>query len=275
MQKEIFQNVNFNDQKEIRVGFVLTDKYLSYAKVAIASILLNSDLDSHYNFYIITIPDDPLPEKSKTELEKLKSIREFQIEYRNYNNQLISKEGEINSFDIKKYMVKATLEELFPELSKLIILDVDILVQRDLYELQELENFDEYILAASMSAQKIGEVGCNFPYTYINFGVTVQNLSMMRELNNTKNIINQFYILRNINKKCVAQPEQDAFNALYKDKILHISRRWNYIPVYDTNIKTMPFIIHYAGAKPGASRYKKSPPSHIKLYNKYNDFVNE
>jgi lipopolysaccharide biosynthesis glycosyltransferase len=272
LQKQI--SVDFNPRKTIDVAFVLNDKYVDYAKTTIASILLNADLNSDYNFYIVMDPTDPISAQSQAELKAMSKLRPYKIEFREFPLTIIPDEEVFNKITPKLFIFKALLENVFPDLDSLIVLDVDILVQRDLYTLQHQPNFNKFILAGALSAQRLGETNCNFLYTYVNSGVLVYNLEMMRKTNNTQNILETFRDLGSLSSQCIAQPEQDALNILYSDQILHMSKRWNYIPAYPSNTKCMPFITHYAGVKPWADRYKYSPPAHIKLYQYYWNFAN-
>lgn len=270
LQKQIMQQEKITRQKEVNIAFALNDDYLSYAKTTIATIILNSDLNTHYNFYFVMDPNDPISTKGQKELIKMsKLFRPFKIEFRNFPKNIIPENHFFNTYKNKLPIFKAFLENIFPEFDRMIVLDVDIFVQRDLYDLQNQEDFDRYTLAGALSAQKIGEPVCHFTFTYINGGVLVHNFSNMRKQNNTQNMLDKSNELVSIDKQCIAQLEQDTLNSQYSEQIKFVSKRWNYIPQYEVNTKLMPFIIHYAGTKPWDKKYKNSIPKHIQLYQHY------
>ncbi len=275
LQNQVLELIKFKKRKNIDVAFALNDKYINYAKTTIASILLSSDLDSDYNFYIIMDPKEIITAELQEELKNLQYLRPYKIEFKAFPTGIVPENSIFTQIKPQLLLFKTLSEKLFSNLSSIILLDVDILVQRDLYNLQNQEDLSKFVLAGVLSDQKLGETECNFPYTYINGGVLVQNLAMMKKINNTQAVLAKFTDLYTNNRSCIAQAEQDLINLLYSDQIKHISNRWNYIPVYDTSTKLMPFIIHYAGAKPWSPRYKKSPPAHIKLYQQYWDLVNK
>jgi lipopolysaccharide biosynthesis glycosyltransferase len=166
---------------------------------------------------------------------------------------------------------------LFPELDSIITLDVDIIVLRDLYSLQQ-SSLKSYLVAGAAEGQKVKDHSlCKFPYEYINVGVMSQNLKLMREINGADIILIKYQKIKSSESfRCLILPEQDVLNISFKNKIKFVSKRWNYIPSLGFNTKFMPFIIHYAGMKNVGYNdfYNKPSFRHLNLTSiKYKEFA--
>ena len=76
---------------------------------------------------------------------------------------------------------------------------------------------------------------------YINSGVLLMNLAMMRE----KKFSEKFLELFNKYHFEVIAPDQDYLNAMCHNEILYIDNNWNMPPNKYTLIETKPYLIHY------------------------------
>jgi lipopolysaccharide biosynthesis glycosyltransferase len=253
IKAKILKDLNPPVTNKINILFSLNNslKYINYAKNLIASLLLNADLNTYYNFYILMDKDEPISQENKNKLQNLTYISPYNIEFKFLPTEILKQHKVFSNVKNRILFGRFMVEDLFPELNSIITLDVDLIALRDLSDLKNQKNEDQFILAGMSEGFKIEDKTlCNFPYDYINSGVTVQNLKKMREMNNTKIIIEKYLeIQNNGSAKCRHFPEQDVLNILYKNNMKFISKRWNYIPLHNFSNKFMPFIIHFAGVK--------------------------
>ena len=133
---------------------------------------------------------------------------------------------------------------------KLLYLDIDVLVKKDIGELFELE-FDE-VIAASLASPKsmaIGEHLSNFNSDYFNSGVLIINMVKWRE----QQIGDE--LARVTIGKTFPYLDQDALNLVFKNRWKRIDRRYNWF--HDATKRQIeikewpePSIIHFVGLKP-------------------------
>ena len=133
-------------------------------------------------------------------------------------------------------MMRATYAKEFPELDRILSLDVDTIVNDDISELWDLPLKDEYYFAASMEPSTTNRRG----YLYTNIGVCLYNLEKLRDGKCDE-------VIDALNTKKYTFMEQDAFNELCQGKIFDMN------PTYNSNVFTkvvdLPKIVHYAGEK--------------------------
>ncbi|MCT4635776.1 MAG: hypothetical protein N4A31_06025 [Rickettsiales bacterium] len=282
LKKKAMSLVNFSNRRTTDVLFTIDNNptYIRYAKTAIASILLNADLNTDYNLYFVTDEESPLSENNKLILSSLQDLGEYKVHFIHAPSDLFYKDKKsIFGHEMRNQIQRFTVEDVLVNLDSIVYLDVDLIVLRDLYDLQNM-NFEGNIFAASTEDIIVNRKdSCDFEYKYVNIGVVVHNLSLMREIKNSSYLTNKYsnYLEGNHHTpykalksdKCFLMPNQDMFNKIYQGKIKFISRRWNYIPVFDYSVKVMPFIIHFAGEKPSE---KGTLPSNS-LYMKYKELA--
>lgn len=185
----------------------------------------------------------------------------------------------LQTYGSRKWMTGAAYSRLFlPELipscvEKIIYLDADLIVRRDLQELWNLD-LGNYALAAARD-QAIGvvssiwgisnfhQIGLDPNTPYFNSGVMIINLKKWRALNIPELVFD--YVRKN--NSAMRLNDQEALNAILSDDWLEVDPRWNQHPrvfsyqhwansVHKDRYKEIindligaPYIIHYA-AKP-------------------------
>jgi UDP-glucose:(galactosyl)LPS alpha-1,2-glucosyltransferase len=291
LQREVLEKSGIKPSKETNIAFVFNDKYAPYSLTTMASVLLNSDLDNHYNVYVVMDDTDPVFEESKNKLRALQSIRPFNLEFKIFPKEVIEINKEIFKHARERLpqlvFFKAMMQEVLKDVPSLVVLDVDILVLRDLHRLQEQENFDKYFLAGTLDtltliepSQLRKECGGMKAMSYINSGIMVMNLDNMREENAAKLMLERF------NLGLCPVPlwaDQDVINNTFSDRIKFISSRWNMsIEHNDSSYykNFMPFIVHFMGStKPWGKEFKaavavnKPMPHYITLWWEYSNLV--
>ncbi len=280
LRNKILDEVKFPRKKLINIAFSLNNspKYIRYAKTTIASILLNADLDSYYNFYVIMDSEDPINEQNKQALMGLSGIGPYSIEFKVIPKEIFNNKEGFDDIKTRLLFSRFLLENLLAELDSIITLDVDIIVLRDLYKLQYQRDLESYLMAGVIEGKdSLDKSLCQFSHNYINAGITVENLKLMRQIGSTDLILNKYQEIQNTkNFRCLRLLDQDVVNIFGENKILFLSKRWNYIPVLGFSGKSMPFIIHYASLK-GSNYdefYNQTSMKHLNLINmKYQEFA--
>ncbi len=289
-QKDTINKRGIKPTKNTEVAFVFNEKYAKYASVTITSILLNSDLDNHYNFYAIYEESDPISTDTKNKIESLSYLRNFNIYFVPFPESLVKENEKFfekllsNSTYPSIVILKALPEKVLLNLDKILLTDVDILVLRDLYDLASIDMKD-YSIASTKSSRTFAEgrmyrnAECaDLPVQYFSNGVVLHNLKIKRQKDIFSKISNQ-------NFKCnFTFPEQDALNIGSAGETMFFSSRWNTIPIndefeilYPNNIA--PFIIHYVGLNSFAETYSKdirngkAVPNYIMDYYSYYEFT--
>jgi len=252
------------------IALVINEQYAKYAAVTISSALLNSDLNTMYKFHIIMDPKDPLSESSKKKMESMKYIRNYEIDFiyfpDNSSSRFLDKNKKFTLRYPKLSFYRLYLHEIFPDLDKILYIDSDMLVYRDLTSLKQI-NLENYIAAAVTDLHGgyglPPRVTCarKIPNYYKNSGLILFNLKNMRKFNASDQMLR---VLES--SDCDFRfADQDLFNITFKDLIYNLPIRWNMISIFaDTHPQFSYFIAHHASKlKPWRDEiretYEKNP----------------
>lgn len=189
---------------------------------AVKSILINSDVDEIWLF----IEDDEFP----YELPDIVKIK-------NVSDQKYFKPDGPNMKSKFTYMamMRAVLHKEFPKLEKILALDVDTIIDKDISSLWDIDLGDTYYLAATPETSRSFRDDI-----YVNIGVTLYNLELLRDGKADE-------VVKALNEGNYTYLEQDVFNQKCKGKILPLSSDYN--ATYYTEPTNHPKIVHYAGVK--------------------------
>jgi lipopolysaccharide biosynthesis glycosyltransferase len=121
-------------------------------------------------------------------------------------------------------MIKFALPNLFPELNKILYLDSDILVEKDLSELYKTNLDGIYVAAVADMAGMVEEslhlrLGLE---KYLNSGMMLLNLEKMREENISDKLLDA-----KLNDKIKQFMDQDAFNQVFAGNVKWLSSTFN------------------------------------------------
>lgn len=195
---------------------------------AVKSLLIHSDVDEIYLY----IEDDEFPKKYGMPGEVVK--------VRNAKDQkYFDPDGpNMNSRFTYMAMMRATFAKEFPKDERILSLDVDTIVDKDICELWDLplDDGDGYYLAATYEPERSDMEG----YFYTNIGVCLYNLSKLRDGKCDE-------VIKALNTKEYKYLEQDAFNELCQDQIYSMPPEYN--SNWFTKLVDIPKIVHYAGIK--------------------------
>ncbi len=165
------------------------------------------------------------------------------------------------------------LGKIFPGCQKVIYIDTDVIVLRDLADLFSFDLKDNIIAgvidpdhAGQVNLIKSGvkkytteELGLKDPFTYVQAGVLLINPKEMERFINSEELISLAI------NKTFTYLDQDLLNCVFKDRISFLDPRWNVlvncggqrsklisraparIEVDYLRSRSEPFIIHYAG----------------------------
>lgn len=129
-------------------------------------------------------------------------------------------------------MLRCVFGDMFPNEDKILWLDCDTIVDEDITDLFEM-NMDGYMYAGAMEPNK-----CKDVFRYINCGILVMNLDMIRRLNREQEMV-MF-----LNQYEFNFPDQDIINLLCQGWIRLIGSEYNANPF--TTPCQRPKIYHFA-----------------------------
>lgn len=243
---------NEQDEDIIHIGFGLHDKdghYSVWVGTVMQSILEHTD--SRICFHILH--DETLSIDNKYKLEKVAYNGSSIVEFHKIDeNDFSVVNNQMSRFTIGA-MFRCSLPELLPDLNRIIYLDADLFVNRDIKELWDVD-VREYCLAGVVDE---GVAVHNYPRilnkypeikkeSYFNSGVLYMNLKKIREFGNLKKLVVDFLI----DNPEADLPDQDALNVLFHDKVLYLDGSWNqfvFMHRKDNVEKLDKAIFHYAG----------------------------
>jgi len=240
-------------EDEIQIAFGLHDKTGNYAMwvgVTMQSIIEHTS--SKICFHILH--DNTLTSSNANKLSQIADNAKHTILFHALESSLFSKiANQVERYTIGT-MFRTMCPELLPHISKLIYLDADLLVNKDIYDLWKID-INDYYLAA------VPDMGINhgaptpFPVKqnqvkdthYFNAGVLYLNLNKIRQKGSMYKAV--LHYLQNA--KDALLPDQDALNALYTDSVLLLNNNWNFFAhmVHCSKEKLAAKIYHYAGTK--------------------------
>lgn len=135
------------------------------------------------------------------------------------------------------------LARLLPQISKVIYLDCDLLINGSLNELWNTA-IKDYAVAGVEDKMVTHKDELGFPENkpYFNSGVLLINLDYWRQ----KNLTGQFLQFLGTNSERIRYWDQDVLNMVLQDKCLFLPKKWNYIPTAD-KVTNDVRILHFAG----------------------------
>ena len=269
MNKERIINEKHKENKKkksIAVSFATDNKYIYPTIVSLASLVINASINTFYNIYILHTPD--FSDNSKHFLKSIEDKYSYicQINFINMENKY--KDLPLNDQKAIPTYYRLSLQDLLPEVDKIIYLDGDTLIFEDLKELIEIEMKENLILGFLDSVpDAIHNFGFKNP-TVLNAGVLLMDLNGLRKYNFSQKIVDFFSKYPNN----ITQHDQTIINVVLQDKIApippkygiwawntnqeaieHLEKQWpklkyNKKDFYDA-IKH-PAIVHYVWPKP-------------------------
>ena len=246
----------------INIGFGINDEFCQHCACAMASVLRNSDKSDEYNFYIVS---EQLSDENINNLEKLKKIRDFNINYIPIDINEFEEISKLSLID-KSAFYRFKLFSL-EEPDKILYLDSDVIVRKDIKSLYE-RDIEKYCIAGAKDIQWKSlkkDYSLSSKSIYINSGVMLINTKRTRKIDLQSKIL-EFAA----KFKDMYYGDQDIINYIFQEKILDFDIKYNYsypyINEYDDDYYNSrakdPTIVHYITDekpwKPGTTVYMKS-----------------
>ena len=178
-------SLSLNNNQHIPVFLAADDNYAPFVATTMASILKNTK--SHIDFYVLS---DGITAKNKV---KIANERKW---FKNFSLRFIDIDKKLEKLSGRNSLSRATfgrffIPELVPSIKKVLYLDVDMIVKKDIKKLYDVD-LDKYAFAAVAEALRI-QKNCNdrlnkyfsagIPsnHRYFNAGMLLINAEKWRE----------------------------------------------------------------------------------------------
>ena len=211
----------------IPVVFASDANYAMQMAVAITSMLKNAKPSTFYDIRCLISED--FGEKNKQKIQSLSNnYHNFKITFKEVNEEIFDN-VEIKTAHINKTtLYRLLIADIFPDLDKLVYLDVDLIILDDLSILYRYALDGQYVggvrapgyyFPEDWCKDKEKELGISIDQ-YINAGVLLMNLKKIRKDNMTE----RFIALANNSYR---SEDQDVINVACYGKIRHLPFRFN------------------------------------------------
>ena len=262
----------------INIAFATNKNYAIHMVVAIASILSNNKSNRNICFYILHSELDSKDIQNIESVKKLATSFKVQFVFLNLGDKFSN--YSLDGYFSKETMYRLLLADILTNIDKILYLDPDIVVIKDISKLYN-ENIDDFYIAGIKdlilfhllrSDGKVNyknekyywedyykHLGLSMEqmYSYVQAGVLLINLKKIRQdkkIDEINSIIDKYkYLIFN---------DQDVINIVFKDNIKFLDGKWNFTDprnqlLYGNLIakeylewgsaKKNPAIIHYTG----------------------------
>lgn len=235
-------------KKEIPIFFAVDDGYIPFLAVAIQSMVDNASDD---NKYLIKVLYTNISVENQQKILKYERSN-VDIEFVDLNYYIKKVQDKLYTRDYysKTTYFRLFIPNLYPQYSKVLYLDSDIVILDDIAKLYNIDMGDNLVAAAQDDViqfnrvfQEYAElvVGVADYRKYFNAGILVMNLDELRKFKFQEKFI---YLLDKI-RFSVAQ-DQDYLNRLCKGRVKFFDRVWNRMPMPDPKIKASDVkLVHY------------------------------
>lgn len=209
---------------KIPIVLITDSNYAMQVSVVISSIIANKNDSTIYDIFILA------NNLKKEDQEKL-----LTLSTNNTHIEIIDMNGKYTNLPNKTHwsnaiFLKFDISNIIKNYDKIIYLDADIIVQKDLTDLYNVNLKDNYAAVVPDIAQvlKKEEILKDY-FNYFCAGMILFNAKKIREENLVEKML-QCYL--DNNEKFLSL-EQDIFNYIFGKKIIHIHPKFQYITLYD------------------------------------------
>lgn len=270
---------SFISDKPVNIVYITDSRYTPPTMVSMYSAIMNKCPESKYNFYIVAENISPADEKAILKLKNL-SPQTININIIPQTEPDLPYENMQRFLQYKVGMHKIYLPEILQEIDKVIYMDGDTLVLKDLHQLFAIDVKSQYAAVAKDGIyyrfpKEMAEMGLTKRGFYFNSGVMLYNLKMQRQDMITSQLVEYIKTHKDF------FGDQDVLNVVFGHKLKLMSYRYNCISTFfeedDLSFLSEYFgerlpqktfdiyenatILHYAGDKPWQDKYK---PEYLK-----------
>ena len=224
------------------------ENFIKYAEDLLFSIKKNNK-DERLNIYFLYLEISTLKiqELKKYVEEKIDSkINFLKLDPNMFLNLPTTNKERTAYFGPEAYLRLFAQYILPNNIDRVLYLDIDILCNGSLKELYYIDfNENCFIACEDMGAtlEDKKRVCLKSNDTYINSGVLLMNLNLLRKLYSIEELKNYIYK----NKNILAYPDQDILNKLYKGKFFVVSNKYNYAPFKGQSKMKNVVLYHFVG----------------------------
>lgn len=261
----------------IPIVFASDNTYAPYLAVLMKSIMENASKNYNYEFLVL---ETRISKLSKDRIEGMfKDYKNLTIKFVNPSNVIKGIKFPTNSYYTEETYYRLCCQSIFSNYEKILYIDVDTIVLRDISELFNI-NIDGYLLGATLNAGTIPHAHNNMPIRGVNWRDYLLNTLKIKNVDGyfqagvlLINIpeITKFDLQRKaLEKLKTIKPvlvDQDILNFVCEGKVKKISLQWDFLDSFRPEWKTEdrvnelnsedredyirasknPYILHYAG----------------------------
>lgn len=229
----------------VNLFFACDDAYVPFLQVALTSVKKHRDPSRHYAVRVLHTGISAAGCQRVSDLEE----KGFTIGFYNIAGRMEALSHRLHTRDYYSASTyyRLFIPELFPELSKALYLDCDLVLCSDVAELYDVDLGSNLVGAVpdgmvntlqEMAMYVRNRLGFRDAESYFNAGVLLMNLDAMR----AEGFTGMFLELLGRVKFQVAQ-DQDYLNVICRDRVRYLGYEWNTMP---TGVQAQqPKLIHY------------------------------
>ncbi|MBR4270714.1 MAG: glycosyltransferase family 8 protein [Clostridia bacterium] len=235
------------NKKLIPIFFASDDNYLPYLDVAISSLIEHTSQNNFYSIYILNtgLKDEY---KARILLREQENVKITFYDMSDYIEGIKDKFKAVMHFGIATYY-RLFIQSLFPQYSKVLYLDCDIVVLRDVAELYDID-LEGNIMGGAVEQFILNTPEYSF-YTknalgidsskYVNAGILIMDLEQFRQ----NKIEQKFsYLIKHYNFELI-DCDQAYLNFLCMGKVKILPAGWNKTN-FPINVDSELNIAHFA-----------------------------
>ncbi len=235
----------------VAVVFSSSDYYSLLLGIVICSIFENKKGDYPIHIFII---DNGISIQNKTRLQTLESRYGFTLTYVTLDKELFSGIS-FNNFPIEVYQRLGIARILPPSYDRVVYLDCDMIVRKDLKELLLIDLGGKTVGAVADCYQEqrlkhLKRLCASIPSLptpakpmYFNSGMLVIDLNRWKDHGIEEKVLR--FLRENPDK--ISAADQDALNIIFLNDQKELSQKYNFLVAATDTTEQDPVIIHFAG----------------------------
>lgn len=249
-------------EKKITLVVVCDNHYALMLAALLKSIEINHVSGSLIVLYII---EDKVSDYNKKRISGSLTPGTFELHWLKISDVITGHTNlplDSSSFPLNVY-ARLFIPYIIPSsLTKVLYLDVDMIMRRDISDLWDVELLNKVVAGVVDRSETVDnpwggiinykELGIPADTKYFNSGLLLIDPQQWRAQDTTNRIL----ACINENKKYTSFPDQYGLNVIFANQWLELDRKWN---CYAISEETDPYLIHFIGVKPIYKSYAYNP----------------